>query len=855
MEMATNQLYTLRTLLDKGVYDDETGQWLPVDLLYIPKLQRPYAQGRLSDNETEVRINFVKDLFDAITTGGQPIELNFVYGALIDNQFEILDGQQRLTTLFLLHWYVATRCGIDAATTAALKKFTYQTRTTSTQFISKLLTRSLTVTDSTLPGQLIKSQPWFTTSYAKDSTVNGMLNMLDEIHRHYCLISSDNRPTTDSLDNIRFYLLELKGFGLTDELFIKMNARGLALTPFENFKAELVGWVRENKYYEKQDKAFDQNMPLWLYFASQLDSRWVDLFWKMPTNDGHTPNPDDLGAEDADRNFFRFICRWLANRSLTLTDTSAYNELTDDFIAFNNLAQKATFHSFADTERFLNDTETKGVHLVRELSKTLDFFSNKLIKSQLIAAMTPPWGKAESTQMPWHAKFEMRPMIIFSAICEFIAKQSDDPAKFDSDEFNRWMRIVHNIVENRDINRQALQIVLTRQLKKAISHNTKPIYDRFLDYHQSLGGMSNREFTEEATKIKLINANTAWEQAFKEAEANEFLTGAVTSYLEDNPNLSTYRARTGNIGFIFNSKGVVEPMRANYALLRALLARYTNLSVIDQFRLHQFNISLSNENAADRFLKNFTIWNSNPRCRLLLCELLDCKSAEDAQQYAMKAAQKIDPVTVPANQADITPDRLQLITEGYKNLVAATPTNALRWIDSIHEKAMRVYFEEDGRMALYKGHINCMYVNTGRESYVDSLIENLYANAFKARFEDPRQLDAKRNYGFFSGTDLTIVVERHDIIGAISLSPGYRLQLFIQADNASDIAKEADTLIANNNYRESNGALKTEVADHRLLHCCVDIDDRTTIRATKLAEIVARIWPEKPVGHKEESQF
>lgn len=34
---------------------------------------------------------------------------------------------------------------------------------------------------------------------------------------------------------------------LSDDLYIKMNARGKRLTDFENFKADLIGWMPEGE--------------------------------------------------------------------------------------------------------------------------------------------------------------------------------------------------------------------------------------------------------------------------------------------------------------------------------------------------------------------------------------------------------------------------------------------------------------------------------------------------------------------------------------------------------------------------------------------------------------------------------
>src|SRR5687768_3278959 len=80
----------------------------------VPLIQRDYAQGR--QTEKDVRDAFLNALHDALhLTAGDPklpLNLDFVYGSMEGEgarSFLPLDGQQRLTTLFLLHWYLAWR--------------------------------------------------------------------------------------------------------------------------------------------------------------------------------------------------------------------------------------------------------------------------------------------------------------------------------------------------------------------------------------------------------------------------------------------------------------------------------------------------------------------------------------------------------------------------------------------------------------------------------------------------------------------------------------------------------------------------------------------------------------------------
>ena len=76
--------------------------------IIIPIIQRDYAQGRIEPEINRIRARFLQSLHQAITR--QPITLDFVYGDIdVNGIMTPLDGQQRLTALFLLHWYSAKK--------------------------------------------------------------------------------------------------------------------------------------------------------------------------------------------------------------------------------------------------------------------------------------------------------------------------------------------------------------------------------------------------------------------------------------------------------------------------------------------------------------------------------------------------------------------------------------------------------------------------------------------------------------------------------------------------------------------------------------------------------------------------
>ena len=71
----------------------------------IPVIQRDYAQGRLHPKVNIIRRSFIENILQHLNMQSQ-LELDFIYGAQQEGHLVILDGQQRLTTLFLLHFYL-----------------------------------------------------------------------------------------------------------------------------------------------------------------------------------------------------------------------------------------------------------------------------------------------------------------------------------------------------------------------------------------------------------------------------------------------------------------------------------------------------------------------------------------------------------------------------------------------------------------------------------------------------------------------------------------------------------------------------------------------------------------------------
>ena len=314
----------------------------------IPQLQRDNVQG--SDKAKEIRDLFICDLVETLSADTpeakqKTLHLDFIYGSTYEEapasglhphwkegelHFDIpnsdvneptkvflpLDGQQRLTSLWLLHWMLCPETEADAAK-KLLSHFSYATRSSSRRFCAALVAH---IGDGELKQQLktnkaksaLMEAPWFLPAWQKDPTVNSMIEMLVAIGAR--LGEADTAPLWNRLQEgaITFTVIEIQSneFRLTDELYIKMNNRGRLLTDWECDKAKAIECLGEVVFKEENAglweslEANEQEKTPADYFSFRIDGRWQDFFWHL-SRGGESPLEDRVQRSDEMmRNFF-----------------------------------------------------------------------------------------------------------------------------------------------------------------------------------------------------------------------------------------------------------------------------------------------------------------------------------------------------------------------------------------------------------------------------------------------------------------------------------------------------------------------------------------------------------------------
>lgn len=86
---------------------------------------------------------------------------------------------------------------------------------------------------------------------------------------------SENAPI-----DFELMIINSKDLPMSDDLYIKMNARGKVLTNFENFKADLIDYIQGQDVFN-QDVPQNPDVTYKEYYPAQIDACWTDVFWSV----------------------------------------------------------------------------------------------------------------------------------------------------------------------------------------------------------------------------------------------------------------------------------------------------------------------------------------------------------------------------------------------------------------------------------------------------------------------------------------------------------------------------------------------------------------------------------------------
>jgi hypothetical protein len=539
-----NKKYTLLNFL-KSEYSDAIS-------FEIPIIQRDYAQGRSDERSKEIRKTFLGSLIAAVENYPQKnIELDFVYGKRNKNKVYLLDGQQRITTLYLLHWYLAQR--LQKPLLLKDVALSYRVRQYADEFTQKISDKSTQIDfTSSIPSQAICNCTWFFDAWKHDPTVKGMLNTLDTIHELLKdkKISEEHYWQPLEEGAVTFYWLDLEEHQLTDELYLKMNARGKQLSNFENFKASLVKRIADNGW-EKNIQEKDS-------FSFKVDTIYTDLFWEYRGE----VNVIDYEAT----NFFA----GMAMIGYALKENSEAQQKRIQELFNNPLSVRVEDFEKSDFERLTSYLDfysaVEKISIETELWKYYNTDNKRGLFEEFIK------DENKGTEKKYDgATYPQR--VLFYALSELFIKVKDKAIR------ENFIRVVRNIIENATIDSAQTfigAIKLMKELLEVLSKEVQDIYS-YLSKTDIQSNFASYQVAQERQKAERIVANLEWKDAIWEAEDHPMFKGDIGFLLLETENdLSLFKKRYEAAKEMFDENGVKDKYKENALLIRALVSRFDN---------------------------------------------------------------------------------------------------------------------------------------------------------------------------------------------------------------------------------------------------------------------------------------
>lgn len=240
--------------------------------IVIPDLQRDYCWGdsayiEQEKSQKELVSGFVGDYlltsFKEKSSTSKDLMLGLVYGYEEPlNCFNICDGQQRITTLFLLlgmvnrysdgefNDYIISSTEMQDDYEPHLL---YSIRESTLYFLSDLSLHFF-IKNSIPNVSLIKKSNWYFDEYERDASVQSMLAALETIEK--ILV---NEKTVDYksfghflLNDLKMIYYDMENRARGEETYIVINTTGEPLSSTENIKPILLGSISDNKIYNEQ---------------------------------------------------------------------------------------------------------------------------------------------------------------------------------------------------------------------------------------------------------------------------------------------------------------------------------------------------------------------------------------------------------------------------------------------------------------------------------------------------------------------------------------------------------------------------------------------------------------------------
>ena len=477
--------------------------------LIIPEIQRDYVWG---NNEIVLR-RFLKNIFN---NNKKELDIGFFYAYKVYQNEEIyalIDGQQRITTLVLLYWYLGI--GEDY-----IKKFKFKVRENCNNFLEKLLEENISkigkINGESI-SKRIKNCIWYLSIWDNDPTVKSMLKALDIINDEFKefnkIIENKEDIKSNIEQNIIFTCITNDDRRLEKE-YISLNARGRELEQYEKLKAILVeDMENDKKKYE---------------YLEKWEKDWQDILWEC--------KGDNVYNTD---NIWNAVLYWA--RDIFVIENNIYKEKDNNINKKNDDNKKINFdfdlmnikgENYKDILLKIFDWIIPALKIINKnknlFQEKCQFNDKKVIDIDTIIA----GDKEESYKLSdgqralfYGLLYLVKNKYDIKSVESINSMKKEDLTINKEDEILERIRVFRNLIQNSYVDSSNLKNVV--ESLKLLSEKTIYNFPNELLKNKKIRGIDLEQKYEEALKLDIFKKYTKYKDTILKIENDTLFKGKI----------------------------------------------------------------------------------------------------------------------------------------------------------------------------------------------------------------------------------------------------------------------------------------------------------------------------------------
>lgn len=276
-------------------------------IVYIPDMQRDFCWGTTRIDNTDITLfeNFINTLEQNISQNNKDFTMGLFYGYTENKRLYLCDGQQRITSLYLilLYGYKLGLVNEDILTRNNITTLQYAVRDSSLFFLNDLFVHIKHIEKI----ESIKYTDWYINEYNNDDTIINIMASLNTLEINYeNNIESLNKLIAYILNEINFIFIDMDTRENGEETYVLLNTTGEPLTRIENLKPYVV--------YSDNILTMEKNASEW--------EKIEQFFWEQSI----------LISENQSNNNRHIKAETLMNNFLNIITTAEYQNIEIDLI-------------------------------------------------------------------------------------------------------------------------------------------------------------------------------------------------------------------------------------------------------------------------------------------------------------------------------------------------------------------------------------------------------------------------------------------------------------------------------------------------------------------------------------------